>query len=179
MAAEAAIGLVLSRLARNLQASANPQALLPGCCLGATVVPRHCHYTAPMGNAPHGSSIMAVPWYHRGSKPEGRGQGWSRNRVMRHGWRNSVCHFGTKGAESAKSGLIWAPSQRVGSKSTDLLDEAACSRWTQTDLVFHRKQRRTLTTQQQADAPPRVLPYCHGSTPVEPSVTAPMGVGGQ
>ena len=40
MAAEAAIGLVRSRLARNLQASANPQALLPGCCLGTTVAVR-------------------------------------------------------------------------------------------------------------------------------------------
>jgi len=60
---------------------------------------------------------MAVQWYYRGSKPEGRGQGWSRNRGMRHGWSNPVCHFGTKRAESAKSGLIWAPSQRVGSKT--------------------------------------------------------------
>ena len=34
---------------------------------------------------------------------------------MRHGWSNPVCHFGTKRAESPKSGLIWVPSQRVGS----------------------------------------------------------------
>ena len=64
---------------------------------------------------------------------------------MRHRLSNPVCHFGTKRAESAKSGLIWAPSKRVGSKSIDLMDEAACSRWTQADLVLHRKQRGTQT----------------------------------
>jgi hypothetical protein len=42
-------------------------AFLPGYCLTATVVLRHCYGIAPMGVDPPGSSTVAVPEYYRGT----------------------------------------------------------------------------------------------------------------
>ena len=70
---------------------------------------------------------------------------------MKHRWRNPVCHFGTRRAESAESGVIWAPSQRVGSKSIDLMDEAS-------QVVRQVKALQELSPGHPQAIPPEVVP---------------------